>query len=99
MCSSDLWSPPKPGSPESKQLPELQLYDLSNDIGETNNVQAAHPEVVARLKKLLEKHVANGRSTPGARQTNTTPVRVVATPAETTASLLLKTPARRRARR
>ena len=54
----------------------MQLYDLARDIGETNNVQAAHPEVVARLTRLLETYVAEGRSTPGAPQTNTTPVRL-----------------------
>ncbi len=30
----------------------LELFDLSSDIGETRNVQAANPEVVARLQKL-----------------------------------------------
>ena len=52
----------------------MQLYDLSDDIGETRNVQADHPDIVARLTKLLEKYVADGRSTPGAPQQNTTPV-------------------------
>jgi arylsulfatase A-like enzyme len=31
---------------------ELSLYDLENDIGETTNVAAAHPEVLARLRRL-----------------------------------------------
>jgi hypothetical protein len=50
------------------------LYDLSQDIGETNNVEAQHPEIVARLTKLLEKYIAEGRSTPGKPQPNTGPV-------------------------
>jgi uncharacterized sulfatase len=29
---------------------EWELYDLANDIGETNDVAAEHPDVVARLK-------------------------------------------------
>lgn len=33
----------------------LELYDLANDIGETSDVAADHPEVVAELKKLIER--------------------------------------------
>ena len=33
-------------------------------------MQDKHPEIVARLTKLLEKYVADGRSTPGAPQKN-----------------------------
>jgi len=50
------------------------LYDVAADIGETNNVQAEHPEIVAQLTKLLEKYVCDGRSTPGLLQTNDRPV-------------------------
>ncbi len=64
------WSDPRPGQ-EAKGAPEIQLYDLAADIGEKNNVQAQHPEIVARLTRLLEKYVAEGRSTPGAPQKNT----------------------------
>jgi len=32
----------------------LELYDLESDIGETNNVAAAHPDVVSRLQALAE---------------------------------------------
>ena len=39
------------------------------------NVQDQHPEVVARLTRLLEKYVADGRSTPGTPQKNTGQVR------------------------
>ena len=77
LCAdSGGWSAPRPGNPAAKRLPEVQLYDLSRDIRETNNVEAAHPEVVAQLSRLLEKYVAEGRSTSGARQTNTTPVEI-----------------------
>jgi arylsulfatase A-like enzyme len=34
---------------------ELALYDLNNDVGETINVAAEHPDVVARLKALADK--------------------------------------------
>lgn len=35
-----------PGAP-------LELYNLQNDLGETNNVAAAHAEVIARVEKYL----------------------------------------------
>ena len=70
------WSAPKPGSAEAKNLPAVQLFDLTTDIGETNNLHAAHPEIVARLTAQLEEQIANGRSTPGPSQTNTVAVRL-----------------------
>src|SRR5262249_7760634 len=71
LCAgSGGWSDPRPGK-EPKDAPPIQLYDLINDIGEKKNVQAEHPEIIERLKKLLEKYVADGRSTPGAPQKNT----------------------------
>lgn len=52
-------------------LPMVQLYDLEQDLGEENNLQAEHPDVVYRLTRLLESYVEKGRSTPGAAQENT----------------------------
>jgi arylsulfatase A len=37
-----------------KPEPTAALYDLSNDIGEQNNLIAKHPEVVAPLKERIE---------------------------------------------
>ena len=34
--------------------PPLELFDLSNDIGETKNVAADRPDVVARLRSILQ---------------------------------------------
>ena len=77
LCpDSGGWSVPKPGSAEAKRLPPIQLYDLAADIGEQHNVHDEHPEVVDRLTKLLEKYVADGRSTPGAPQPNTGHVKI-----------------------
>jgi arylsulfatase A-like enzyme len=71
LCpDSGGWSAPKPGSAEAKLLPRVQLYDLAAGLDERQNLQAEHPEVVARLTRLLEKYVADGRSTPGKPQTN-----------------------------
>lgn len=53
-----------------------QLYDMASDPGETRNLAAAQPEVVARLTGLLETFVADGRSTPGEKQKNDADVRI-----------------------
>ena len=45
-----------------------ELYNLQTDLGETSDVAAANPELVARLNALLEKYTADGRSTAGAPQ-------------------------------
>jgi arylsulfatase A len=77
LCpDSGGWSEPRPGSAAAKKLPPVQLYDLSRDIGEQHNVQAGHPAVVRRLTRLLERYVADGRSTPGKPQPNTGPVEI-----------------------
>ena len=68
------WSRPRPGTDDTSTLPPVQLFDLSADAAEEKNLAAQHPEVVLRLTKLLEHYVAEGRSTPGARQTNDAPV-------------------------
>jgi arylsulfatase A len=47
-----------------------QLYNLTDDLGETKNLAAAMPEKVAEMKALLEKLITAGRSTPGAKQKN-----------------------------
>ena len=71
LCpGSGGWSDSKPGQ-ESAHAPRIQLFDLAADLGETKNVEAAHPDIVARLTDLLKQQVAHGRSTPGARQANT----------------------------
>lgn len=72
LCpGSGGWSDPRPGSKEATALPPVQLYDLTADIGETNNVEAQHPAIVQKLTRLLETYVSNGRSTPGPMQENT----------------------------
>jgi arylsulfatase A len=58
-----------------------QLYDMSKDVGEQKNEYIEHPEVVSRLTKLLEKYVADGRSTPGSARKNDVPVEIVKTDA------------------
>jgi arylsulfatase A-like enzyme len=71
LCSdSGGWSAPRPGSPESKNLPSVQLFDLSKDINEQNNLAVKNTEQVEALRKRLEIIVQNGRSTEGPPQNN-----------------------------
>jgi arylsulfatase A-like enzyme len=77
LCAgSGGWSAPRPGSAEEKGLPPDQLYDLAVDRAEKKNVAAEHPEIVKRLTALLDKFIADGRSTPGEPQKNSVEIRV-----------------------
>jgi len=67
------WSHPKPKEAVKMGLPDIQLYDLSTDIAEKNNVYDKHPEKVKELYDLLMKCIDDGRSTPGAPQQNDPP--------------------------
>ena len=49
---------PGPGDPEG------QLYNLEVDLAETHNLWHEYPEIVDRLKKLLEEYDRSGRSRP-----------------------------------
>lgn len=53
-----------------RRAPFVQLFDLSKDPGETNNLAADHPERVEAMIRILERQSANGRSTPGPRLKN-----------------------------
>jgi hypothetical protein len=65
LCAdSGGWSAPRPGRPEAKGLPPVQLYHLRDDPSERLNLQNEYPEVVTGLRRLFERYVAEGRSTP-----------------------------------
>lgn len=71
LCSgSGGWSSPTEPQAAAEKLPRVQLYDMTADEAERHNVEAQHPEVVARLLELLEQYVTRGRSTPGPTQSN-----------------------------
>ena len=53
----------------------VQLYNLDADLGETKNVAAAEPQLVAELRALMERFIVDGRTTPGTRQNNDVKVR------------------------
>ena len=48
--------------------PPYELYNLDEDVGETQNLFFTYPEIVDRLKLEITAIVANGRSTPGPPQ-------------------------------
>lgn len=51
-----------------------ELYNLEDDVAESNNLAEAHPEIVARLTKQLEELVDRGATRVGLNAANDTPV-------------------------
>ena len=54
----------------SPDRPLVQLYNLTEDLSETNNLASKIPEKVSEMEALLKKLIAEGRSTPGTKQQN-----------------------------
>lgn len=69
-AGSGGWSAPNDRKALEEGFPEIQLYDLNQDLAEENNLQGEYPEKVAQLVAILEDYVDQGRSTPGAKQSN-----------------------------
>ncbi|MCF7975934.1 MAG: arylsulfatase [Phycisphaerae bacterium] len=82
LCpGSGGWTAPKPTGALWKKLekeggPTVQLYDMTQDLGEQKNLADSRPETVQRMRALLQKQVDEGRTTPGPRQVNDVPVTV-----------------------
>ncbi len=68
------WSYPHPINDRDviKSLPPVQLFDLSNDPGETSNLYSRFPSIGSTLMHSLKTTILDGRSTPGAIQSNDT---------------------------
>lgn len=49
---------------------QRELFNLRDDLSETKDVAATNPEVIAKLSSLMQKYIADGRSTLGAKQKN-----------------------------
>lgn len=64
------WSSPKDIPATAEGLPEIQLYNLSEGIGEKENLYNRHKEKIQSLTAKLENLVSDGRSTPGPTQSN-----------------------------
>lgn len=71
------------GESENESTKE-ELYDLAADVGETTNVASQHPAELKTLLALLEKSIAEGRSTAGEKVHNDVEVPLrIAAPAAT----------------
>ncbi|MDP0490897.1 MAG: arylsulfatase [Verrucomicrobiota bacterium JB023] len=66
--TSDNWKLILP----SERSPKPELYNLDEDLAETNNLASEHPERVQALTESINKIITAGRSTPGQRQPNDT---------------------------
>jgi arylsulfatase A-like enzyme len=77
LCpGSGGWAAPLDTAARKLGLPETQLYNLAEDPGEQHNVAAENATIVERLGKLLDRFVADGRSTPGEAQANDAAIEV-----------------------
>ena len=75
LCpGSGGWSAPRPGRVDMSAMPPIQLFNLADDPGETKNLQADHPDRVAKMKAILSRIIDNGRSTDGPKLENDVPV-------------------------
>ena len=71
LCpDSGGWSDPRPGTPASKEAYPVQLFDLAKDPAEQENLAESEPERVKELAAVLAKAIREGRTTPGASQSN-----------------------------
>ncbi|QDU77715.1 Arylsulfatase [Bremerella volcania] len=64
------WSDPREPAAIKQGLPKMQLFNLSSDPGEQDNLVESHPEKVKQLLELLERQVEQGRCTPGEKVEN-----------------------------
>lgn len=69
-----IFGPGSGGWSKGDDAPLGQLYHLEQDLGETKNLYAERPRVVAGLMGRMEEIVRLGRSTPGPPQENDQPV-------------------------
>lgn len=77
LCAgSGGWSQPNDAQALKQDLPPFQLFDMEKDVAETTNLIAKYPEIAKALEEELASLVANGRSTPGAAQSNDVEVKI-----------------------
>ena len=67
----------KPTEADLLKAPFIQLFDLSVDVHEDNNLAAENPDQVKKMVALLKSQIENGRSTPGPNLKNDKNVRIV----------------------
>jgi len=75
LCpGSGGWSSPRPGRVDTSKFPTIQLFNLSDDPGEQTNLMAHQTKRVEQMKLMLQKLIADGRSTPGPQLKNDVPI-------------------------
>jgi arylsulfatase A-like enzyme len=78
LCpGSGGWSQPRPGRADLSKLPPMQLYDLSQDPGEQNNLFDKHPARVEKMKSMLRHAIDEGRTTPGKKLRNDVEIEMI----------------------
>jgi arylsulfatase A-like enzyme len=55
---------PQAAGKKGKDGAPLELYDLTQDLGETRNIAAGNPRIVEEMAAMLERLRADGRSRP-----------------------------------
>ncbi|PCH75384.1 MAG: arylsulfatase [Flavobacteriaceae bacterium] len=72
LCAdSGGWSFPRPENKKAiDSLPKYQLYNLTTDPGETENLWTSENQIAKKLQILLSKYIVEGRSTKGKPQKN-----------------------------
>ncbi|MEP3477874.1 MAG: arylsulfatase [Fuerstiella sp.] len=71
LChGSGGWSDPREPAAIKRNLPPVQLFHMTDDSKEANNLHAQHPEIVRELTADLKSLVEAGRSTVGDIQPN-----------------------------
>ncbi|MDF1741987.1 MAG: arylsulfatase [Verrucomicrobiales bacterium] len=63
--------------PDLLKAPFVQLFDLSVDPHEDNNLAADYPDRVQKMVALLKTQIESGRSTPGSKLGNDRDVQIV----------------------
>lgn len=69
VTGSDGFEARRPGAGPTRYEP-AQLYNLSDDPAEQNNLVDTERDIVTELTQLLSEHIRRGRSTPGTEQQN-----------------------------
>ncbi|CAA6677592.1 MULTISPECIES: arylsulfatase [unclassified Lentimonas] len=59
------WTAPNEAAAKKQGAPEAQLYDLSVDPGEQNNIYKSHPELAEQMLAQLTDYVTGGSSVAG----------------------------------
>lgn len=67
------WTKPKTAAALQAAQPDgpfYQLYDMTADLGEQNNLVVAERDKATEMRELLDQLLSRGRSTPGPKQNN-----------------------------